>query len=139
MLTDTDAEQLIFVDAGIMHFDGKGNLKATDVKVIQFNPDKLLPGDIPIQAGLRSSCTGVYNVKPDKSYDTKFKCMAQNGDGVILTLGVFINEGHIGKETNVLTSHEISGNIQQFTVSLGDAILQSNERICTTSGTFIKK
>jgi hypothetical protein len=135
----TDAEHVIFVDAGIFHFDGKGKITTKEVKIIQLSANQLFPGQTPVVPGLSSSCEGNYNVKQNRrSYSAEFSCIAQLGGGAKLTITPFKAEGYIGRSRKTITINEIEGNIQDFTISLGDIILQANERICTTSGTLVK-
>ena len=135
----TDAEHVIFVDAGVFHFDGNGKITTKEVKIIQLSANQLFPGQTPVVPGLSSSCEGDYNVKQDRrTYSTEFSCVAQLEGGAKLKITPFKAEGYLGRSRKTLTINEIEGNIQDFTISLNDIILQANKRICTTSGTLTK-
>lgn len=133
------AENLAFVDSGIFYFDGKGNIKTLETKIIQMFIDQLNVGDTPVTPNLVTSCQGTYDVKANKSqYSFEIDCEADLGNNLTLNISTFKSEGYIGFKRKMLTTNEISGNIQTFKISQGEHVIQENERICTTSGTLIK-
>ena len=133
-----DGERALFVDTGIIDFDGKGGAKVSATEIVQLNPDLKSAGQIPLVTGLSSSCEGTYAADRSMKFSSELTCVADLGNGVTLTITPFRAQGHIGRGANVVTTSEIEGTLQTTTVAAGDVVLSKRERVCVTSGTLLK-
>jgi hypothetical protein len=134
----TDGETVGFIETGTLTFSGTGTVKGTDITVAIMEPGKTTAGSVPMQNGIKSSCTGTYTVNPDKSYTTNLACTALRSDGIALAISPAAYRGASDSFQNTLTISETGGEIQTVQVTIGAYLLQTFERICTSSGALVR-
>ncbi|WP_306536030.1 hypothetical protein [Geobacter sp.] len=134
-----DGETVGFVESGTLTFSGTGLVKGTDITVAVIEPAKAIADSIPMQNGIKSSCTGTYTVNADRSYTTNLACTAQVGGGVSLTISPAVYRGSSDPFLNMLTISETDGGIQTVEIFYGSYPTgQTFERVCTSSGTLVR-
>lgn len=135
----SNGETVGFVESGTLIFSGTGLVKGTDITVAVMEPAKAVAGSIPMQNGIKSSCTGTYAMNADRSYTTNLACTAQVGGGVSLTISPAVYRGSGDPFLNMLTISETGGDIQTVGIAFeGYPTGQTFERVCTSSGTLVR-
>lgn len=134
----TDGESMSFVEAGTVRLNGNGSLKIVNARVTQISNGTPSATTTPVVAGLRSSCTGTYAVRPDRSCSIDMTCSAQLPGNMLMTMKPFHYDGAIDTLNKTLTFSESDGGIQTITLLLNGSPINTSERICASSGTMIQ-
>jgi hypothetical protein len=127
-----------YVESGVLTFNGAGLVTGTGISVTSMEPGKMAIGDIPVQGGLKSACTGTYAVNATRSFTAQLSCQAPLPNGMTLSMGPFLYRGNLDLLVSTLTFSEQESNVQTVAVKMGDTLVHGFERICVSNGTLVR-
>jgi len=127
-----------YIESGVLTFNGAGMVTGPDISVTSMEPGKMAVGDVPVQGGLKSACTGTYTVNANRSFTAQLSCQAPLPNGMTLSMGPFFYRGQVDLSASTLTFSEQEANVQTVAVKVGDTPVYGFERICVSNGTMVR-
>ncbi len=127
-----------FIDRAIMRYDGKGNVTLVDGRTFLIVDQVTGVGQSQVRSNV-FTCTGVYQVNPDRSFTQQISCAIQRIAGVfvgeVFTPATgFQMEGQIGPGGQTLVLSDTSTDIEDLTSDVRGRFQQ----ICGRSGFAVK-
>lgn len=134
----TEGKTVQYIESGVLTFNGAGLVTGSNISVASIEPGKMAIGDVPVQGGLKSACTGTYAVYADRSYTAQLSCQAPLPNQMTLSMGPFLYRGQVDLSASTLTFSEQEANVQTVIMNMGDTPVPLFERICVSHGTLVR-